>query len=95
MTDADHDIPQDRLAESAERVIARALEEARRWEHGLLTNLAQLLGGSQRNLKTSVGRRPFWGQERSQWRSRPLSHPCGTMHRNGSNEHFGRGSQAF
>ena len=37
MTSADIDIPQDRLAESAERVIARALEEARRWEHGLLT----------------------------------------------------------
>jgi ATP-dependent Clp protease ATP-binding subunit ClpA len=38
VTDADLDIPQDRLAESAERVITRALEDARRWEHGMLTN---------------------------------------------------------
>jgi ATP-dependent Clp protease ATP-binding subunit ClpA len=36
--DTDFDIPQDHLAESAERVLGRALDEARRWEHGLLTN---------------------------------------------------------
>ena len=38
MKETDFDIPRDRLAESAERVLARALDEARRWEHGLLTN---------------------------------------------------------
>ncbi|MBI2222725.1 MAG: ATP-dependent Clp protease ATP-binding subunit [Acidobacteria bacterium] len=34
----DLDIPQNRLAESAERVVDRAVEEARRREHALLTN---------------------------------------------------------
>ncbi len=34
----DLDIPQNRLGESAERVIDRAVEEAHRREHGLLTN---------------------------------------------------------
>ncbi|HXW06235.1 MAG TPA: ATP-dependent Clp protease ATP-binding subunit [Vicinamibacterales bacterium] len=34
----DFDIPQNRLAESAERVVDRALEEARRRDHALLTN---------------------------------------------------------
>jgi len=34
----DFDIPQSKLAESAERVVDRALEEARRREHALLTN---------------------------------------------------------
>ena len=34
----DLDIPQNRLAESAERVVDRAVEEAQRREHGLLTN---------------------------------------------------------
>jgi ATP-dependent Clp protease ATP-binding subunit ClpC len=34
----DFDIPQNRLAESAERVVDRALEEARRREHAILTN---------------------------------------------------------
>jgi ATP-dependent Clp protease ATP-binding subunit ClpA len=34
----DLDIPQNRLAESAERVIDRSVEEAHRREHGLLTN---------------------------------------------------------
>jgi ATP-dependent Clp protease ATP-binding subunit ClpA len=34
----DFDIPQNKLAESAERVVDRALEEARRREHALLTN---------------------------------------------------------
>jgi ATP-dependent Clp protease ATP-binding subunit ClpA len=34
----DFDIPQNKLAESAERVVDRALEEARRREHGILTN---------------------------------------------------------
>jgi ATP-dependent Clp protease ATP-binding subunit ClpA len=34
----DFDIPQNKLAESAERVIDRALDEARRREHALLTN---------------------------------------------------------
>jgi len=34
----DFDIPQSKLADSAERVVDRALEEARRREHALLTN---------------------------------------------------------
>ena len=34
----DFDIPQNKMAESAERVVDRALDEARRREHGLLTN---------------------------------------------------------
>jgi ATP-dependent Clp protease ATP-binding subunit ClpA len=34
----DFDIPQNKLAESAERVVGRALDEARRREHVLLTN---------------------------------------------------------
>ena len=34
----DFDIPQNKLAESAERVVDRALDEARRREHALLTN---------------------------------------------------------
>ena len=34
----DFDIPQNKMAESAERVIDRALDEARRREHALLTN---------------------------------------------------------
>jgi ATP-dependent Clp protease ATP-binding subunit ClpC len=34
----DFDIPQNKMAESAERVVDRALEEARRREHALLTN---------------------------------------------------------
>src|SRR5262245_10330573 len=34
----DYDIPQNKLAESAERVVERALEETRRREHALLTN---------------------------------------------------------
>ena len=34
----DIDIPQDKLAESAERVVARALDDARRRDHTLLTN---------------------------------------------------------
>ena len=34
----DFDIPQNKLAESAERVVDRALEEARRRDHGILTN---------------------------------------------------------
>jgi len=38
VTDADLDIPQNRLAESAERVVDRAIEDARRREHALLTN---------------------------------------------------------
>jgi ATP-dependent Clp protease ATP-binding subunit ClpA len=36
--DTDLDIPQNRLAESAERVVDRAIDEARRREHALLTN---------------------------------------------------------
>jgi ATP-dependent Clp protease ATP-binding subunit ClpA len=36
--ETDFDIPQNRLAESAERVVDRALEDARRREHSLLTN---------------------------------------------------------
>ena len=38
MTDTDLEIPQSRLAESAERVLNRALEDARRREHAFLTN---------------------------------------------------------
>ena len=38
MRETDVDIPRERLAESAERVLSRALDEARRWEHGLLTS---------------------------------------------------------
>jgi ATP-dependent Clp protease ATP-binding subunit ClpA len=38
LIETDLDIPQNRLAESAERVVDRAIEEARRREHGLLTN---------------------------------------------------------
>ena len=34
----DFDIPQNKMADSAERVVDRALDEARRHEHGLLTN---------------------------------------------------------
>ena len=34
----DFDIPQNKLAESAERIVDRALDEARRREHALLTN---------------------------------------------------------
>jgi ATP-dependent Clp protease ATP-binding subunit ClpC len=36
--ETDFDIPQNRMAESAERVIDRAIEDARRREHALLTN---------------------------------------------------------
>jgi ATP-dependent Clp protease ATP-binding subunit ClpA len=36
--DTEFDIPQSRLAESAERVLERALEDARRREHSVLTN---------------------------------------------------------
>jgi ATP-dependent Clp protease ATP-binding subunit ClpC len=38
MLDTELDIPQNRLAESAERVVDRAIEDARRREHALLTN---------------------------------------------------------
>ena len=38
MIDIDFDIPRNRLAESAERVVDRALEDARRREHAVLTN---------------------------------------------------------
>jgi ATP-dependent Clp protease ATP-binding subunit ClpA len=38
VNDADFDIPTSRLAESAERVVNRALDEARRRDHSLLTN---------------------------------------------------------
>jgi ATP-dependent Clp protease ATP-binding subunit ClpA len=38
LLDTDIDIPQNRLAESAERVVDRAIDEARRREHALLTN---------------------------------------------------------
>ena len=38
MIDTDFEIPQSRLAESAERVVERAMEDARRREHALLTN---------------------------------------------------------
>ena len=43
----DFDIPQNKLAESAERVIDRALEEARRREHAVLTNEHVCLGFAQ------------------------------------------------
>ena len=43
----DFDIPQNKLAESAERVIDRALEEARRRDHALLTNEHVCLGFAQ------------------------------------------------
>jgi ATP-dependent Clp protease ATP-binding subunit ClpC len=36
--DTEFDIPQSRLAESAERVVERAIEDARRRDHALLTN---------------------------------------------------------
>ena len=38
MIDTEFDIPQNRLAESADRVLERALDDARRREHALLTN---------------------------------------------------------
>ena len=38
LIETDLDIPQNRLAESAERVLDRALDEARRREHAILTN---------------------------------------------------------
>jgi ATP-dependent Clp protease ATP-binding subunit ClpC len=38
LLDTDLDLPQNRLAESAERVVDRAIDEARRREHALLTN---------------------------------------------------------
>ena len=38
MIENDFDIPQSRLAESAERVVERAIEDARRREHHVLTN---------------------------------------------------------
>ena len=38
LIDTDLDIPQNRLAESAERVVDRAIDAARRREHALLTN---------------------------------------------------------
>ena len=38
MKEDDFDIPQSKLADSAERVVDRALEEARRRDHALLTN---------------------------------------------------------
>ena len=38
MKEDDFDIPQSKMADSAERVVDRALEEARRREHALLTN---------------------------------------------------------
>jgi ATP-dependent Clp protease ATP-binding subunit ClpA len=40
----DFDIPQNKLAESAERVVERALDEARRRDHALLTNEHVCLG---------------------------------------------------
>ena len=43
----DFDIPQNKLAESAERVVDRALDEARRREHALLTNEHVCLGFAQ------------------------------------------------
>ncbi|MEO6212316.1 MAG: Clp protease N-terminal domain-containing protein, partial [Vicinamibacterales bacterium] len=43
----DFDIPQSKLAESAERVIDRALDEARRRGHALLTNEHVCLGFAQ------------------------------------------------
>ena len=38
MIDTDFEIPQNRLAESAERVLERAIDDARRREHAVLTN---------------------------------------------------------
>ena len=38
MIETDFDIPQNRLAESAERVVDRAIEDARRRDHAVLTN---------------------------------------------------------
>ncbi|CAN5825261.1 ATP-dependent Clp protease ATP-binding subunit [soil metagenome] len=43
----DFDIPQNKLAQSAERVIDRALDEARRRDHALLTNEHVCLGFAQ------------------------------------------------
>jgi len=43
----DFDIPQNKLADSAERVIDRALDEARRREHAMLTNEHVCLGFAQ------------------------------------------------
>jgi ATP-dependent Clp protease ATP-binding subunit ClpA len=43
----DFDIPQNKLAESAERVVDRALEEARRRDHALVTNEHVCLGFAQ------------------------------------------------
>ena len=43
----DFDIPQNKLAESAERVVDRALDEARRRDHALLTNEHVCLGFAQ------------------------------------------------
>jgi ATP-dependent Clp protease ATP-binding subunit ClpA len=43
----DFDIPQNKLAESAERVVDRALDEARRRDHSLLTNEHVCLGFAQ------------------------------------------------
>ncbi|MEO5895957.1 MAG: ATP-dependent Clp protease ATP-binding subunit [Vicinamibacterales bacterium] len=43
----DFDIPQNKLAESAERVMDRALDEARRRDHALLTNEHVCLGFAQ------------------------------------------------
>ncbi|MBA2603400.1 MAG: hypothetical protein H0U94_07420, partial [Acidobacteria bacterium] len=43
----DFDIPQNKLADSAERVVDRALDEARRREHALLTNEHVCLGFAQ------------------------------------------------
>ena len=43
----DFDIPQTKLAESAERVLDRALDEARRRDHALLTNEHVCLGFAQ------------------------------------------------
>ena len=43
----DFDIPQNKMAESAERVVDRALDEARRRDHALLTNEHVCLGFAQ------------------------------------------------
>ena len=43
----DFDIPQNKLAESAERVVDRSLDEARRRDHALLTNEHVCLGFAQ------------------------------------------------
>ena len=43
----DFDIPQNKLAESAERVVDRAVDEARRRDHALLTNEHVCLGFAQ------------------------------------------------